>query len=127
MSKCGGRICGTEYLFTHALDLIPENIPPMDALAQMALADPMVGSAQDRARRICADIGQFGSEGLIISKIPGASHCAVEGALIADVVQQQLGIPVLEIEVPPVCDAVRPTLKSRISALVEVIKERRLR
>ena len=127
LEECGGRICGTEYLFTHALDEIPEDMPPMDALAQMALADPMVGSAQDRARRVCNDLEQFGSEGLIISKIPGASHCALEGARIAERVQQQLGLPVLEIEVPPVCDAVKPSLRGRISALLELIRERRHR
>ncbi len=41
LEQCGGRICGTEYLFSHALDQIPTNIDPMEALAQMALADPM--------------------------------------------------------------------------------------
>ena len=56
LEECGGRICGTEYLFTHALDQIPTDIPPLDALARMVLADPMVGLAQDRARRICKDI-----------------------------------------------------------------------
>jgi len=42
LEDCGGRVCGTEYLFTHALDTIPQDIPPLEALAQMALADPMV-------------------------------------------------------------------------------------
>jgi hypothetical protein len=27
-------ICGTEYLFAHALDPIPQNVPPMERLAQ---------------------------------------------------------------------------------------------
>jgi len=31
------------------LDPIPTDLPPMEALARMALADPMVGSAADRA------------------------------------------------------------------------------
>ena len=50
LEDAGGRICGTEYLFCHALDPIPEDLPPMEALARMALADPMVGSPVDRAR-----------------------------------------------------------------------------
>jgi hypothetical protein len=121
----GGRICGTEYLFTHALDEIPTDLPPIEALARMALADPMVGSAKDRAERICQDMRRFGSEALIISKIPGASHCAMEGRLIAEKVRHDLDLPVLEIEVPPLCDSVSQSLKTRLNALIEIVKERR--
>ena len=74
-----------DYMFCHALDPIPTDLPPLEALARMALADPMVGSAADRAERICADIRRFGAEAVVISRIPGASHCAMEGAVIADV------------------------------------------
>jgi benzoyl-CoA reductase/2-hydroxyglutaryl-CoA dehydratase subunit BcrC/BadD/HgdB len=125
LEECGGRICGTEYLFSHALDAIPTDLPPMEALARMALADPMVGSGRDRAERICSDIDQFGAEALILSKIPGASHCAVEGRQILETVRERCGIPVLEIEVPPLADAIQSTLKMRFNALIEIIKERR--
>ncbi|HPD17493.1 MAG TPA: 2-hydroxyacyl-CoA dehydratase family protein [Planctomycetota bacterium] len=125
LESCGGRICGTEYLFCHALDEIPEDLPPMEALARMALADPMVGPAADRAERICSDIRAFGAEGVIVSRIPGASHCATEGAVIADVVASSLGLPVVEIEVPPLSDSMQPTLSTRLTALVEVIREGR--
>lgn len=125
LEELGGRICGTEYLFSHALDQIPEDIPPMEALAQMALADPMVGSAYDRALRICRDITEFGAEVVIISRIPGASHCATEGAVIKDVVQAELGLPVVEIEVPPVIDSMLPSIATRIEAILERGRERR--
>ena len=39
LEDVGGRICGTEYLFSHALDQIPEDVAPMEALARAALAD----------------------------------------------------------------------------------------
>ena len=52
--RVGGRLCGTDYMFCHALDPIPTDLPPMEALARMALADPMVGPAADRAERIAA-------------------------------------------------------------------------
>ena len=52
LEELGGRICGSDYMFTHALDLIPENLPPLEALARTALADPMVGPTADRAARI---------------------------------------------------------------------------
>ncbi len=125
LEDCGGRICGTEYLFTHALDLIPEDLHPLEALARMALADPMVGSSADRAERICADIQRFGSEAVIISRIPGASHCALEGEIISEVVRENFDVPVLEIGVPPVTDSIRPTVRTRLEALVETVKERR--
>ncbi|MGB2861925.1 MAG: 2-hydroxyacyl-CoA dehydratase family protein [Sedimentisphaerales bacterium] len=125
LEDCGGRICGTEYLFTHALDIIPEDLPPLEALAQMALADPMAGSSIDRAKRICGDICLFGAEAVLISRIPGASHCALEGRVISEIVREKFDIPVLEIEVPPVTDSMRPTVRTRLEALVETVKARR--
>jgi benzoyl-CoA reductase/2-hydroxyglutaryl-CoA dehydratase subunit BcrC/BadD/HgdB len=125
LEDCGGRVCGTEYLFCHALDEIPEDLPPMEALARMALADPMIGSVKDRARRIAKDIRTFGAEACLVSRIPGASHCALEGDIIREVVQTEMGIPVLEIEVPPVSDSMSPSLRTRLDAIVETIKEGR--
>ncbi|MHC4352776.1 MAG: hypothetical protein ACYS0H_08655 [Planctomycetota bacterium] len=91
----------------------------------MALADPMAGSSIDRARRICADIETFGAEAVMISRIPGASHCALEGQVIAEIVQGEYDIPVVEIEVPPVTDSMRPTVRTRLEALVETVEARR--
>ena len=125
LEDCSGRICGTDYLFAHALDIIPTDIEPMEALGRMALADPMVGSSADRAERICRDICVFGAEAIIISRIPGASHCATEGAVIAEIVHSKLGLPYLEIEVPTVTDALQPNLRTQIEALVETVKQRR--
>ena len=127
LEGCGGRICGTEYLFTHALDAIPQDLPPMEALAQMALADPMVGSSADRASRISAEIRRFGAEAVVISRIPGASHCALEGQVIGEIVQAELDVPVLEIEVPPLTDSIAQALHTRLEALVEAVRERRKR
>jgi benzoyl-CoA reductase/2-hydroxyglutaryl-CoA dehydratase subunit BcrC/BadD/HgdB len=125
LEDCGGRICGTEYLFSHALDEIPEDLPPLEALARMALADPMAGSSGDRAERICADIKVFGAEAVMISRIPGASHCALEGWVIAEIVRERFDIPVVEIEVPPLIDSMQPTLCTRLEALIETVKARR--
>ena len=121
----GGRICGSDYMFTHALDLIPEDLPPLEALARTALADPMAGSAQERARRIVADCRAYRAEAVVLSRIPGASHCAREGAIIREAVRADLGLPTIELEVPPVCDAMLPTLASRLQALIETAKSRR--
>ncbi|MEW6073487.1 MAG: 2-hydroxyacyl-CoA dehydratase family protein [Planctomycetota bacterium] len=125
LEDCGGRVCGTEYLFTHALDRIPIDRPPLEALAGVALADPMVGPVQDRAQRIVADARAFGAEALVVSRIPGASHCAFEGEAICALASRELGVPAIEIEVPPVSDAVRATLATRLEALVETARAAR--
>jgi hypothetical protein len=125
LEEWGGRICGSDYMFTHALDLIPEDLPPLEALARVALADPMVGSALERARRIIAECRACRAEALVVSRIPGASHCAREGALIREVARQELGLPNIELEIPPVCDSFLPTLSSRVQALLETARERR--
>jgi hypothetical protein len=121
----GGRVCGSDYMFTHALDPISEDLSPLEALARTALADPMVGSTRERARRIVADCRIGRAEAVVVSRIPGASHCAREGVLIRDVVRAELGIPTIELEVPPICDAMLPTLASRLQALLETAKSRR--
>ena len=127
LEDAGGRVCGTEYMLCHALDSIPEDLPPMEALARTALADPMVGSPLDRARRIGTDIQRFGAEAVVVSRIPGASHCGLEGRLIGEIVEREHGIPVTEIEVPPISDGLEPTLRTRLEALVETVKENRRR
>jgi benzoyl-CoA reductase/2-hydroxyglutaryl-CoA dehydratase subunit BcrC/BadD/HgdB len=122
LEDVGGRVCGADNMFCHALDDIPTDLPPMEALARMALADPMVGSAADRAKRICSEIREFGAQGVVVSRIPGASHCAMEATIIGDVIRGELGLPVVEIEVPPVTDAVEPSLRTRLEALIETVR-----
>jgi hypothetical protein len=121
----GGRICGTDYMFTHALDPIPEDLPPMEALARAALADPMVGPAADRASRAVAECRARHAEAVVISRIPGASHCAYEGAIIREAVSKELGLPSIELEIPAISDSMLPTLSTRIQALMETVECRR--
>ena len=125
LEELGGRICGSDYMFTHALDLIPENLPPLEALARTALADPMVGPTADRAARIVRECRAGRAEAVVVSRIPGASHCAREGEIIREIVRRKIGIPAIELEIPPVCDAMLPTLGSRLQALVETARARR--
>ena len=79
----------------------------------------------DRAGRIARDIMAFGAEACLVGRIPGASHCAVEGSIIREKVLKDCGVPTLEIEVPPVSDAMLPTLRTRLEAIVETVKEGR--
>ena len=39
--------------------------------------------------------------------------------------RRELGIPAIELEIPPLCDAMLPTLRSRLEALVEAARARR--
>ena len=125
LEESGGRVCGTEYLISHAMDLIPEDIEPMEALAQIAIADTMVGSLDDRAQRIQKDIKRFGAEGVIVSRIPGASHCAYEASVIGGIIRDSTSLPVVEIEVSTICDSLEPAIRTRMEALIESIKQRR--
>jgi len=125
LETLGGRICGSDYMFTHALDLIPEDLPPLEALARAALADPMAGPTADRAGRIVRECRAVRAEAVVVSRIPGASHCAREGNIILEIVRRDIGIPAIELEIPPVCDAMLPSLGARLQALVETARARR--
>ncbi len=125
LEELGGRLCGSDYMFTHALDLIPHDLPPLEALARIALADPMVGPTTDRAGRIVRECRAQHAETVVVSRIPGASHCAREGEIIAELVGREIGIPGVELEVPSVCDALLPTLRTRLQAVIETATARR--
>lgn len=125
LEELGGCLCGAEFMFTHALDLIPENIPPLEALARVALADPMIGPAKDRAARVVREARATKAEAIVVSRIPGASHSATEGRVILDIVRNELGLPGVELEIPPVSDSIEPTLSGRLQALIETARARR--
>ena len=99
----------------------------MEALARAALADPMVGGCGDRADRICRDAQACDAEAVVISKIPGASHCAFEGELIGDILDERLALPVIELEIPPLSDSFSASIGTRLGALTEAALERRKR
>jgi len=122
LEEWGGRICGSDYMFGHALHLIPEDLPPLEALARTALAHPMVGSTLDRASRIVADCRAYRAQAVLVSRIPAASHCAREGAIIRQLVRDELGLPSIQLEIPPICDALMPTLSSRVQGLLETAR-----
>ncbi len=125
LEACGGRLTGTDFMFCHALDPIPVERPPFTALALMALSDPLAGTAAERARRVAAGARRFRAEAVLVSRIPGASHCAYEGEFIAERLRAELCIPVAEIEVPPMSDSVQPVLRTRIEAVLEAARKRR--
>lgn len=125
LEDCGARLCGADFMFLHALEPIPSGCSPIEALARTALTDPMIGSSHDRAERIYRDVQSFNAEAVVISRIPGASHCAWEGELIRNYLQSRFDIPIIEIEIPSLVDSMEATFCTRIEALVETVMERR--
>jgi benzoyl-CoA reductase/2-hydroxyglutaryl-CoA dehydratase subunit BcrC/BadD/HgdB len=121
----GGALAGTEYLFRHALVPIPEDRPPLVALAETALQDPMTGPAEERAALVVEEAVRYKAEGVIVSAIPGASHSATEGLVIRRRVARDLDIPVCEITVPPLADASIGQIATRFEGFFEVIRGRR--
>lgn len=124
LEQCGGRLCGTDFMFGHALATIEEGEDEFIALAKSALADPMIGSAQQRAEQIIRDIHFFGAEAVVVCRIPGAGHCATEGKIISECLQMK-GFPVVEIEIPTLIDSFEASLKTRLEALIETVNSRR--
>ena len=127
LEDLGGRICGSDFMFTHALDLIPEDLPPLEALARTALADPMAGPATDRAARIVRECraeqrrsgGGFAHSRREPLRAGRRNHPRNRAA--------NPELPTIELEIPPVCDAMLPALGSRLQALMETARARRIK
>jgi len=115
LEDAGGRLCGTDFMFTHALAPLDENAPPLRSLAAMALQDPMAAPTSARMWMCVEEVQRLGAKGIIVSRIPGASHCAFEAAAL----ERMTALPVLEIEVAPVTDPYAPALVTRLQAFVE--------
>ncbi len=115
LEEVGGRLAGSDFMFAHALDRLDETLPPLRALACMAADDPMAGPVEVRMRRAVADAHRVGAKGIVVSRIPGASHCPYESVCI----KQLSDLPVVEIEVDSLVDAYAPSLTTRLQAFVE--------
>ncbi len=121
LEQCGARLAGADFMFTHALDMIPCDLPPFEALAVTALSDTMTAPLEARAQRILKDVKHYGARGVIVSRIPGASHCAFESNYLREYLEKEGGLPVIELEIDSVCQGAIESLRTRIEALVELI------
>lgn len=115
LETTGGRLAGSDFMFAHALDQLDQTAPPLRALARMAADDPMAGPVEVRMRRACADAYRVGAKGIVVSRIPGASHCPYECVSV----KQLSDLPVVEIEVDSLVDAYSPSLTTRMQAFIE--------
>jgi hypothetical protein len=115
LEDAGGQLCGTDFMFTHALALLDETAPPLRSLAKMALQDPMAGPTSARMQACVQEAQRLGARGIVVSRIPGASHCAFETLAL----ERLASLPVLEIEVAPITDTYAPSLLTRLHAFIE--------
>lgn len=115
LEEAGGRLCGTDFMFSHALSLLEETGDPFDTLARMALSDPMAGTTRARMKICLEEAKRCGAKGIIVSRIPGASHCAFEASMLASLSD----LPLLEIEVSSLTDSYAPALMTRLQGFME--------
>lgn len=114
----GGRVIATEYVINQALTEIEENISPFNALARSFLNASLIGSTEERVRRIKEKVEQGNIKGVIITNMLGASHCSMETRLIEKMLNK---VPVLSLDVPAPL-GITEQLKTRIAAFMETLK-----
>jgi hypothetical protein len=107
-----------------AMAPIPEDLPPIAALARVALCDRMIGSDRRRAALAVAEARPRGVEAVVVARVPGASHGCSEGPAMTRAVADATW-PVVAIEVPVIADAASGQIRGRLDALLETALARR--
>jgi benzoyl-CoA reductase/2-hydroxyglutaryl-CoA dehydratase subunit BcrC/BadD/HgdB len=125
VEDAGARVVGTEYVINQALEIIDEDKPPLEAIAESFMAASLIGTSKARAQSAIDQAREYRAEGVIISGIFGGSHCAMEGRLIADYVKAALDLPVLEFDVTSPSREIARQIGTRIDAFLEVLRSRR--
>lgn len=125
LNDLGAAVTGTEYLISHSFFELDESKPALESIAENYMDDPMIGSSEFRARRIVQEAKKYNAEGVMITGIYGASHCAYEERVISELVQKELSIPVLAFDVPYSPDRLSEQVVNRVQGFVELILSRR--
>ncbi len=125
LEDLGGCIAGTEYMISHAFFPLDESIPPLEAIAENYMDDPLIGSSEFRAKRIVQEAKRFGAEGVLITGIFGASHCAFEERVISEAVKRELNLPVLSFDIPYSPGKISEQVVNRVQGFVELLESRR--
>jgi benzoyl-CoA reductase/2-hydroxyglutaryl-CoA dehydratase subunit BcrC/BadD/HgdB len=125
LEDLGGCVTGSEYLISHAFYPLDEEKPPLRAVAENYMDDPLIGASEFRARRIVEGARRFGAEGVLITGIFGASHCPYEDRVITEAVQKELGLPVLSFDIPYSPGRLSEQVVNRMQGFVELLASRR--
>jgi hypothetical protein len=124
LEEAGGRLACTDFMTAQAMAPIPEDLPPIAALARVALCDRMIGSDRRRAALAVAEARPRGVEAVVVARVPGASHGCSEGPAMTRAVADAPW-PVVAIEVPVIADAASGQIRGRLDALLETALARR--
>jgi benzoyl-CoA reductase/2-hydroxyglutaryl-CoA dehydratase subunit BcrC/BadD/HgdB len=116
----GLRIVETEYVINQALVAIEEDIEPFWALARSFLQASLIGSTQERIKKITEGVKAKRIAGVLITNMIGASHCAMETRLMEKMLSD---VPVLSIDVPAPF-GITEQLKTRIAAFAETLRNK---
>ena len=116
----GLRIVETEYVINQALVAIEEDIEPFRALARSFLQASLIGSTQERIKKITEGVKAKRIAGVLITNMIGASHCAMETRLMEKMLSD---VPVLSIDVPAPF-GITEQLKTRIAAFAETLRNK---
>lgn len=125
LEDLGGCIAGTEYMISHDFYQLATDKPVVESVAENCMDDPMTGSAAFRARRIVEGARKYRAEGVILSGIFGASHCAFDEGAIVELVLGELGIPVLSFDVPYSPGRLNAQVVNRMEGFMDVLRQRR--
>jgi benzoyl-CoA reductase/2-hydroxyglutaryl-CoA dehydratase subunit BcrC/BadD/HgdB len=124
LEDLGGCIAGSDYMIGHAYLPLATDKGVFRAVAENCMDDAMVGSPAARAARIASEARRFGAEGVIISGIFGASHCAHEEKATAAILERE-GLPVLAFDVPWSPGRLSGQVSGRMEGFVEMLRSNR--
>jgi benzoyl-CoA reductase/2-hydroxyglutaryl-CoA dehydratase subunit BcrC/BadD/HgdB len=125
LENLGGCIAGTEYLISHSFYPLATDKPVIDAVAENAMDDVMIGPLEFRAQRIIEGVKKYGAEGVIISGISGASHCPFDESAITKLVSKELDIPVLSFDVPYSPGRLSEQVITRMEGFMDMLNARK--
>ncbi|MCX7995659.1 MAG: 2-hydroxyacyl-CoA dehydratase family protein [candidate division WOR-3 bacterium] len=118
VEECGCRVVTTEYVINQALVQIEEDIEPLRALARAFINASLIGSTEERIKKIKEKIVKKQVKGVLITNMLGASHCAMETRLIEKLLSD---VPILSIDVPAPF-GITQQIKTRLEAFVEAMR-----
>jgi len=125
LEDMGGCITGTDYFINHSFLSLRTDTDPLTAIAENCMDDRLLCSPTERVKRIIEDVKKYRAEGILMSGIFGASHCAWDVSALQDLVQKELDIPVLTFDVPYSPGRYNEQVVTRMQGFIELIKSRR--
>ncbi|MFB0508988.1 MAG: 2-hydroxyacyl-CoA dehydratase, partial [bacterium] len=93
-------------------------VEPFRALARSFMKASLIGSTQERIKRIIEGVKNERIKGVLVTNMLGCSHCAMETRLIEKMLSK---VPVLSIDVP-VPFGITEQLRTRIAAFAETLR-----